>query len=155
MDSLKYHLGLPMPCPILLRPASGPPLKRPCGHRPSSSPLDTLRRMPMDSRDSDSLAVVFGRLTCSAILRSTHEEAAASRPISSAAISYSVWMNSSRWRDPRPNVFNDVSVNFFLKAASFVRTRVAIHRRSLTHRDPLPHGNPSRPPAPPRHAHIL
>jgi hypothetical protein len=29
MDSLKFHPG--PPCPTLLRPAGGPPLKRPCG----------------------------------------------------------------------------------------------------------------------------
>jgi hypothetical protein len=29
MDSLKFHLG--SPCPTILRPAGGPPLKRPCG----------------------------------------------------------------------------------------------------------------------------
>jgi hypothetical protein len=28
IDSLKFHLGLP--CPSLLRPVGGPPLKRPC-----------------------------------------------------------------------------------------------------------------------------
>jgi hypothetical protein len=48
MDSLKFHPGLP--CPTLLRPAGGPPPKQPYGRfwgglRPSSTPLDTPRRM--------------------------------------------------------------------------------------------------------------
>jgi hypothetical protein len=36
MDSLKFHLGLPRP--TLLRPADGPPLKRPYGHFRGCSP---------------------------------------------------------------------------------------------------------------------
>jgi hypothetical protein len=43
-DSLKFHPALP--CPTLLSPAGGPPLKRPYGClRPSSSLLDTPSRM--------------------------------------------------------------------------------------------------------------
>jgi hypothetical protein len=50
MDSLKFHPGLP--CPTLLNPAGGPPLKRPysCfkdGLQPSSTFLDTPHRTPM------------------------------------------------------------------------------------------------------------
>jgi hypothetical protein len=49
MDSLNLH----PPCFTLLRPAGGRPLKRPYGHfrggnlRPSSTPLDTPRRLPL------------------------------------------------------------------------------------------------------------
>jgi hypothetical protein len=57
MDSLNFHPGLP--CPTLLRPVDGPPLKWPygcfrcgppagqatCG--PSSTPMDTPHRTPM------------------------------------------------------------------------------------------------------------
>jgi hypothetical protein len=41
LDSLKFHPGLP--CPTLLRPAGGPPLKRPHGHFSGSPPT---RRVP-------------------------------------------------------------------------------------------------------------
>jgi hypothetical protein len=58
MASLKFHPG--PPCPTLLRPAGGPPLKRPYGRfwggpprragglRPSRSLLDAPRRTPVD-----------------------------------------------------------------------------------------------------------
>jgi hypothetical protein len=50
MDSLKFHPSLP--CPTLLRPAGGPPLKwqarRAGGLQPSSTPLGTPRRTPMN-----------------------------------------------------------------------------------------------------------
>jgi hypothetical protein len=50
--SLKFHAGLP--CPTFIRPAGGPPPKRPCGHlgagglRRSSSPLDTPSRTGLE-----------------------------------------------------------------------------------------------------------
>jgi hypothetical protein len=66
MDSPMFHPGLP--CLTLLRPAGGPPLKRPYGRfrdglpaeraapagglRPSSTPVDTLHRTSVLQGDS-------------------------------------------------------------------------------------------------------
>jgi hypothetical protein len=47
MDSLKYHSG--PPCPTLLCLVSGPTLKQLYDLRPSSTPLDTPRRMPLQT----------------------------------------------------------------------------------------------------------
>jgi hypothetical protein len=70
IDSLKFRPGLP--CPTLLRPLDGPPLKRPYCFRdgpparrvaclwPSLTPLDTSRRTPM-TLTSIHFAGVVGR----------------------------------------------------------------------------------------------
>jgi hypothetical protein len=55
MDSIKFHPALPCPTllrPTLLRPVGGPllqgwPAHMAGGLRPSSTPMDTLRRSPM------------------------------------------------------------------------------------------------------------